>query len=193
MTQVQGNAAPNAAPGDKTGLGRLIGAGLLLVGLVLLALGAYLGPYTYATSTPGKLTVETCTVDYKYRSSTSSSSRKKTKTRWCYGTFTADDGSAKDLNAELKSDALHQRGYVIEAIKTGDTSYQLDHGWVGAIAVGCAWFFGALISLAIGTFGAVTGFVSGRSTGQGLFRTCLVLVGVGVVGLVVSLLVAFFV
>ncbi|KUN96082.1 hypothetical protein [Streptomyces caeruleatus] len=194
MTQVHGNPAPNAAgPGDRTGLGRLIGAGLILVGLVLLALGAYLGPYTYATATPGKLTVDTCTVDYKYRSSTSSSSRKKTKTRWCYGTFTSADGSVKDLNAELKSDALHQRGYVIEAIKTGDTSYQLDHGWVGAIAVGCAWFFGALIALAIGTFGAVTGFVGGGASAQGLFRTCLVLVGVGVVGLVVSLLVVFFV
>ncbi|MFE6625062.1 hypothetical protein ACFZBP_40810 [Streptomyces sp. NPDC008086] len=194
MTQVHGNAAPNAAgPGDRTNLGRLIGAGLILVGLVLLALGAYLGPYTYATATPGKLTVDTCTVDYKYRSSTSSSSRKKTKTRWCYGTFTSTDGSVKDLNAELKSDALHQRGYVIEAIKTGDTSYKLDHGWVGAIAVGCAWFFGALISLAIGTFGAATGFISGGASAQGLFRTCLVLVGVGVVGLVVSLLVVFFV
>ncbi|MET9970706.1 hypothetical protein ABZZ80_33540 [Streptomyces sp. NPDC006356] len=194
MTQVQGNAAPNSAgPGDRTSLGRLIGAGLILVGLVLLALGAYLGPYTYATATPGKLTVDTCTVDYKYRSSTSSSSRKKTKTRWCYGTFTSTDGSVKDLNAELKSDGLHQRGYVIEAIKTGDTSYKLDHGWVGAIAVGCAWFFGALISLAIGTFGAVTGFISGGASAQGVFRACLVLVGVGVVGLVVSLLVVFFV
>ncbi|KMS70650.1 hypothetical protein ACM01_30715 [Streptomyces viridochromogenes] len=194
MTQVHGNAAPNAAtPGDRTSLGRLIGAGLLLAGLVLLALGAYLGPYTYATATPGKLTVDTCTVDYKYRSSTSSGSRKKTKTRWCYGTFTSADGSVKDLNAELKSDALHQRGYVIEAVKTGDTSYKLDHGWAGAIAVGCAWFFGALISLAIGTFGTVTGFTSGGTSAQGLFRTCLVLVGVGVVGLVVSLLVVFFV
>ncbi|WP_217208484.1 hypothetical protein [Streptomyces sp. AC550_RSS872] len=194
MTQVQGNAAPNSAgPGDRTSLGRLIGAGLILVGLVLLALGAYLGPYTYATATPGKLTVDTCTVDYKYRSSTSSSSRKKTKTRWCYGTFTSTDGYVKDLNAELKSDALHQRGYVIDAIKTGDTSYKLDHGWVGAIALGCAWFFGALISLAIGTFGAVTGFISGGASAQGVFRTCLVLVGVGVVGLVVSLLVVFFV
>lgn len=193
MTQVHGNTAPNAAAsGDRTGLGRLIGAGLILVGLVLVALGAYLGPYTYATATPGKLTVDTCTVDYKYRSSTSSSSRKKTKTRWCYGTFTSNDGSVRDLNAELKSDALHERGYVIEALKTGDTSYQLDHGWVGAIATGCAWFFGALISLAIGAFGATTGFVGGGASAQGLFRTCLVLVGVGVVGLVVSLLVAFF-
>ncbi|MFI7412263.1 hypothetical protein ACIBU0_26675 [Streptomyces sp. NPDC049627] len=193
MTQVHGNAAPNAAaPEDRSNLSRLIGAGLILVGVVLMALGAYLGPYTYATSTPGKLTVDTCTVDYKYRSSTSSSSRKKTKTRWCYGTFTSDDGTVKDLNAELKSDALHQRGYVIEALKTGDTSYKLDQGWVYAIAVGCAWFFGALIALTTGIFATVTGFPFGRTPSQGLFRTCLVLVGVGVVGLVVSLLVAFF-
>lgn len=193
MTQVHGNAAPDAtSPGERTSLGRLIGAGLILVGLVLLALGAYLGPYTYATATPGKLTVETCTVDYKYRSSSSSGSRKKTKTRYCYGTFTSNNGSTKDLNAELKSDALHQRGYVIEALKTGDTTYKQDHGWVGAIATGCAWFFGALIALAIGIFGAVTGFSSGRAPSQGLFRTCLTLVVVGVIGLVISLLVAFF-
>ncbi|GHH31659.1 hypothetical protein [Streptomyces lanatus] len=187
MTQVQGTATD-----DRTSLGRLIGAGLILVGLVLLALGAYLGPYTYATATPGKLTVDTCTVDYKYRTSTSSSSRKKTKTRWCYGTFKSTDGSVTDLNAELKSDALHQRGYVIEALKTGDTTYKLDRGWVYAIAVGCAWLFGALISLAIGFFATVTGFPFGQASGQGLFRTCLVLVGVGAVGLTVSLLVAFF-
>ncbi|MDO0911320.1 hypothetical protein QQM39_10790 [Streptomyces sp. DT2A-34] len=193
MTQVHGNAAPNAAePETRAGLGRLIGAGLILVGVVLMALGAYLGPYTYATSTPGKLTVDTCTVDYKYRSSTSSSSRKKTKTRWCYGTFTANDGSMKDLNAELKSDALHQRGYVIETLKTGDTSYKLDRGWVGAIATGCAWFFGGLMPLAIGYFGVVTGFSSTRAPSAGLFRTCLVLVVVGVIGLLVSLLVGFF-
>ncbi|WP_128435282.1 hypothetical protein [Streptomyces cyaneus] len=193
MTQVHGNAAPNAAePEDRASLGRLIGAGLILVGVVLVALGAYLGPYTYATSTPGKLTVETCTVDYKYRSSTSSSSRKKTKTRWCYGTFTANDGSVKDLNAELKSDALHQRGYVIEALKTGDTSYKLDRGWVGAIATGCAWFFSALFPLTIGYFGVVTGFSSRRAPSPGLFRTCLVLVVVGGIGLIISLLVGFF-
>jgi hypothetical protein len=192
MTQVHGNAAPNAASsGDGAGLGRLIGTGLLLVGVVLLALGAYLGPYTYTTSTPGKLTVDTCTVDYKYRS-TSSSSRKKTKTRWCYGTFTSSDGSVKDLNAELRSDALYTRGHVLEARKTSDTSYELDHGWVGAIAVGCAWWFGALIPLAIGLFGAVTGFSSRQAPSQGLLRTCLVVIGVGVIGLVISLLVVFF-
>lgn len=194
MTQVHGNAATNAAaPGDRTGLGRLIGAGLILVGLVALALGAYLGPYTYATSTPGKLTVQTCTVEYKYRSSSSSSSsRKKTRTRWCYGTFTSDDGNVKDLNAELKSDALYTRGHVIEARRTSDTSYMQDHGWTRAIAVGCAWGFGALIALAIGLFCAVTGFPYGQGGSQGLFRTTLVTVGVGVLGLVVSLLVVFF-
>jgi hypothetical protein len=192
MTQVHGNTAPNAAAtGDRTGLGRLIGAGLILVGVVLLSLGAYLGPVRYATSTPGKLTVNNCTVEYKYRSS-SSSSRKKTKTRWCYGTFTADDGSAKDLNAELKSEALYQRGHVLDARKTSDTSYQLDRGWVYAIAVGLAWGFGALIALASGVFAAVTGFPFGRSESHGLFRVCLVLAGVGVVGLVISWLVAFF-
>lgn len=193
MTQVQGNAAPNAAaPGDRTSLGRLIGAGLILVGLVLLALGAYLGPYTYATSTPGKLTVETCTVDYKYRSSTSSSSRKKTKTRWCYGTFTANDGSAKDHNAELKSDALHQRGYVIEALKTGDTSYKLDRGWVGAIATGCAWFFGGLMPLSIGVLGATTGFSSTAPWSRRRFRPYLITTLVAGIGLITSLLVGFF-
>ncbi|MFE0257209.1 hypothetical protein [Streptomyces sp. NPDC059010] len=193
MTQVHGNAAPNAAaPGDRSSLGRLIGAGLILVGVVLMALGAYLGPYTYATSTKGKLTVETCTVDYKYRSSTSSSSRKKTKTRWCYGTFASSDGSVKDLNAELKSDALHQRGYVIEAIKTGDTSYKADHGWVGAIATGCAWFFGGLMPLAMGVFATITGLSSSQAPNQRLFRTCLALVVVGGLGLIISLLVGFF-
>jgi hypothetical protein len=193
MTQVQGNAAPNAAaPEERTSLGRLIGAALILVGVVLMALGAYLGPYTYATSTPGKLTVDTCTVDYKYGSSTSSSSRKKTKTRWCYGTFTADDGSVKDLNAELKSDALHQRGFVIEAIRTGDTSYKPDHGWVGAIAVGCAWFFGGLMPLSIGVLGATTGFSSTQPWSPRRFRPYLITTLVAVIGLMVSLLVGLF-
>src|SRR5438874_6557673 len=134
MTQVHGTAATNAAaPGDRTGRGRLIAAGLILVGLLALALGAYLGPYKYATSTPGKLTVQTCTVEYKYRSSSSSSSsRKKTRTRWCYGTFTSDNGTVKDLNAELRSDALYTRGHVIEARRTSDTSYMQDHGWARA-------------------------------------------------------------
>ncbi|MEV6741676.1 hypothetical protein AB0N14_34125 [Streptomyces sp. NPDC051104] len=192
MTQVHGNAATNAAvSGDRMRLGRLIGAGLILVGLVLLALGAFLGPYTYATSTPGKLTVETCTVDYKYRGA-SSSSRKETRTRWCYGTFTADDGSVKDLNAELKSDALYQRGHVLQARKSGDTSYKLDHGWVGAIAVGCAWWFGALIPLAVGLLGTVTGFSSRQPASQALLRTTVILVAVGVVGFAISLLVTFF-
>ncbi|MFC5216063.1 hypothetical protein [Streptomyces coerulescens] len=193
MTQVQGNAAPNAAaPEERTSLGRLIGAALILVGVVLMALGAYLGPYTYATSTQGKLTVDTCTVDYKYRSSTSSSSRKKTKTRWCYGTFTADDGSVKDLNAELKSDALHQRGFVIEAIRTGETSYKPDHGWVGAIAVGCAWFFGGLMPLSIGVLGATTGFSSTEPWSRRRFRPYLITTLVAVIGLMVSLLVGLF-
>ena len=193
MTQVHGNAEPNAAtPGDRTSLGRLIGAGLILVGLVLMALGAYLGPYTYATATPGKLTVDTCTVDYKYRSSTSSSSRKKTKTRWCYGTFTSADGSVKDLNAELKSDALHQRGFVVEAIRTGDTSYKLDHGWVGAIATGCAWFFGGLMPLSIGVLGATTGFSSTQPWSRRRLRPYLVTTLVAVFGLIISLLVGLF-
>ncbi|MBC9729912.1 hypothetical protein [Streptomyces sp. TRM68367] len=202
MAQVHGNAEPNAAaPGERAGLGRLIGAGLILVGLVLLALGAYLGPYSYATSTPGKLTVETCTVDYKYRSSTSSSSRKRTKTKWCYGTFTATNGTTKDLNAELRSDALYQRGDVIEALKTGDTSYQQDHGWVGAIAVGCVWWFGALIPLALGLFGTATGFAFGgasdvrrskQAASQGLLGAVYVLIAVGVIGFVISLLVMLF-
>ncbi|MEU8852091.1 hypothetical protein AB0C70_39060 [Streptomyces sp. NPDC048564] len=193
MTQVHGNPAPNAAaPTDRTNLGRLIGGGLILVGLVLMALGAYLGPYTYATSTPGKLTVETCTVDYKYRSSTSSSSRKKTKTRWCYGTFTAGDGSVKDLNADLKSDALHQRGYVIEALKTGDASYRLDRGWVGAIAIGCAWFFGGLMPLTIGVLGATTGFSSTQPWSRRRFRPYLIATLVAVIGLIISLMVGLF-
>jgi hypothetical protein len=193
MTQVHGNATPDtAAREDRTGLARLIGAGLIIVGVVLLSLGAYLGPVRYATSTPGKLTVETCTVDYKYRGS-SSSSRKRTKTRWCYGTFTADNGSARDLNAELKSDALYQKGHVLDARRSGDTNYQLDRGWVYAIALGCAWGFGALIALATGVFIAVTGFPYGEGESQALFRTCLTLVGVGVLGLAISLLVAFFV
>ncbi|MEU9395901.1 hypothetical protein AB0D86_38605 [Streptomyces sp. NPDC048324] len=192
MTQVQGNTASDtAARGDRTGLARLIGAGLILVGVVLLGLGAYLGPARYATSTPGKLTVETCTVDYKYRSA-SSSSRKKTKTRWCYGTFTADDGSTRDLNAELKSDALYQKGHVLDARRSSDTAYQLDRGWVYAIALACAWGFGALIALATGVFVAVTGFPYGEGESRRLFRVCMVLVGVGVLGLAVSLLVTFF-
>ncbi|MGC9542578.1 hypothetical protein [Streptomyces sp. UG1] len=206
MAQVHGSpgspATNTAAPGGPSALGRLIGLGLLLAGVVLLALGAYLGPYSYATSTPGKLTVETCTVDYKYRSSTSSSSRKRTKTKWCYGTFTAADGSPKDLNAELKSDALHQRGDVIEALKTGDTSYQQDQGWVGAIAVGCVWWFGALVPLALGLFSTTTGFAFGgasdfrrsrQAAGQGLINTVYSLIAVGVIGFGISLLVMFFV
>ncbi|MEV5913751.1 hypothetical protein AB0M00_33245 [Streptomyces chartreusis] len=191
MTQVHGNPPPTTTPGDRTGLGRLIGAGLILVSLVLLALGAYLGPYTYSSSTQGKLTVETCTVDYKYRSSTSSSSRKRTKTKWCYGTFTSTDGSTKDINAELKSDALHQRGDVIEALKTGDTSYQQDQGWTGAIAVGCVWWFGSLFPLTIGYFGTATSFSSSQAPSQRLLRACVTLVAVGGIGLIVSLLVAF--
>ncbi|MFJ4370500.1 hypothetical protein ACIP4S_41115 [Streptomyces chartreusis] len=191
MTQVHGNPSNTTAPADRTGLGRLIGVGLILVSLVLLALGAYLGPYTYSSSTQGKLTVETCTVDYKYRSSTSSSSRKKTKTKWCYGTFTSTDGSTKDINAELKSDALHQRGDVIQALKTGDTSYQQDHGWPGAIAVGCIWWFGSLFPLTIGYFGTATGFSSSQAPSRRLLRACVILVAVGGIGLIVSLLVAF--
>ncbi|MGW1162613.1 hypothetical protein ACWD48_31315 [Streptomyces sp. NPDC002519] len=201
MAQVPGNAATNAAaPGERTGLGRLIGAGLILVSLVLLALGAYLGPYTYATSTPGKLTVQTCTVDYKYRKA-SSSSRSRTKTRWCYGTFIANDGTVKDLNADLKSDALYQRGHVLEARKTGDISYELDRGWAHAIAVGFAWWFGALIPLALGLFFTATGFAfggpsdvhrAGQAASQGLLRTVYVLGIVGVIGFAVSILVAFF-
>ncbi|MDC0772168.1 hypothetical protein [Streptomyces sp. HD] len=192
MTQVHGNPAPNtAAAGDRSSLYRLIGAGLILVGVVLMALGAYLGPYTYATSTPGKLTVDTCTVDYKYRSSTSSSSRKKTKTRWCYGTFTSNDGSVKDLNAELKSD-LHQRGYVIEAIKTGDTTYKLDHGWVGAIATGCAWFFGGLMPLSMGVLAAITGLSSSYPWSRRRARPYLITSVVAVIGLITSLLVRLF-
>ncbi|MET8955835.1 hypothetical protein ACWEO4_26005 [Streptomyces sp. NPDC004393] len=202
MTQVHGNTATNAAgPEERTGLGRLIGAGLILVSLVLLALGAFLGPYRYATSTAGKLTVQTCTVDYKYRSSTSSNSQKRTKTRWCYGTFTAADGSANDLNAELKSDALYPRGHIIEARKSGDTSYQQDHGWVSGIAVGCAWWFAALIPLAIGLFFTATGFAfggpsdvhrAGQAASQGLLRTIYVLTAAGVIGFAISLLVLFF-
>ncbi|MEU6147572.1 hypothetical protein ABZ848_45395 [Streptomyces sp. NPDC047081] len=202
MTQVHGNSAPNtAAQEGQPGLGRLIGAGLILVSLLLLALGTFLGPYRYATSTPGKLTVETCTVDYKYRSSSSSSSRKRTKTRWCYGTFTANDGSTKDLNAELKSDALYTRGHVLQARKSSDTSYQLDQGWPHAIALGCAWAFGALLPLAAGLFFTATGFAfggpadvrrAGEAASQGLQRTIYVMGLTGVIGLVISMLVVFF-
>lgn len=199
MAQAQTSSTSSGS--NAGGLGRLIGVGLLLAGVVLLALGAYLGPYTYATSTPGKLTVETCTVDYKHRGTSSSSSRKRTKTKWCYGTFTATDGSVKDLNAELRSDSLHQRGEVIDALKTGDTSYQQDSGWVGSIAVGCAWWFGALIPLALGLLCTATGFAFGGASdfnrakatmGQGLLSTFYTLIAVGVLGVGVSLLVMFF-
>ncbi|MEU6573386.1 hypothetical protein [Streptomyces sp. NPDC046805] len=203
MAQAQGNAATTAAaPGERASRGRLIGAGLILVGVVLLALGAFLGPYTYATSIPGKLTVETCSINYKYSSTSSRHARKRTKTRWCYGAFTATDGSAKDLNAELRSDALYKHGDVLDARKTGDTSYQQDQGWVGAVAVGCVWWFGALIPLALGLFGVATGFAYGgaadvtrsqRAASQGLLRTVYVLLAAGVIGFVVSLLVTFFV
>jgi hypothetical protein len=200
MTQVQGNAAPNAAsPGDRTNLGRLIGAGLILVGLVLLALGAYLGPYTHITATPGTLMVNTCTVDYKY-GSTSGSSYKKTKTRHCYGTFISNDGKVRDLNADLKSDSLHRRGYTIEALKTGDTSYKEDHGWVGAIALGCAWWFAALVPLAVGLFCARTGFSFGgaadmnrasRLGGSGFENAMIIMFAVGLLGLMISMFVVF--
>ncbi|MEW2425448.1 hypothetical protein AB0911_33480 [Streptomyces nigra] len=207
MTQAQASSASSGSSGasgsrSTGGLGRLIGVGLLLAGVVLLALGAYLGPYTYATSTPGKLTVETCTVDYKHRSTSSSSSRKRTKTKWCYGTFTATDGSVKDLNAELRSDSLHQRGEVIDALKTGETSYQQDSGWVGSIAVGCAWWFGALIPLALGLLCTTTGFAFGgasdfnrskRAMAPGLLSTVYTLIAVGIVGVALSFLVMFFV
>ncbi|MFC9314790.1 hypothetical protein ACFTWR_10545 [Streptomyces nigra] len=204
MTQAHTNSASPGSSGSRNigGLGRLIGVGLLLAGVVLLALGAYLGPYTYATSTPGKLTVETCTVDYKHRSTSSSSSRKRTKTKWCYGTFTATDGSVKDLNAELRSDSLHQRGEVIDAFKTGETSYQQDSGWVGSIALGCAWWFGALIPLALGLLCTTTGFAFGgasdfnrakRAMAPGLLSTVYTLIAVGIVGVALSFLVMFFV
>ncbi|MFC8784582.1 hypothetical protein [Streptomyces nigra] len=210
MTQAQASSASSGSSGSSgasgsrsTGsLGRLIGVGLLLAGVVLLSLGAYLGPYTYATSTPGKLTVETCTVDYKHRSSSSSSSRKRTKTKWCYGTFTATDGSVKDLNAELRSDSLHQRGEVIDALKTGETSYQQDSGWVGSIALGCAWWFGALIPLALGLLCTATGFAFGgasdfnrakQAVAPGLLSTVYTLIVVGIVGVALSFLVMFFV
>ncbi|MFK4869643.1 hypothetical protein ACI3K4_30965 [Streptomyces sp. CSMPJR101] len=207
MTQAQASSASSGSSGasgsrSTGGLGRLIGVGLLLAGVVLLALGAYLGPYTYATSTPGKLTVETCTVDYKHRSTSSSSSRKRTKTKWCYGTFTATDGSVKDLNAELRSDSLHQRGEVIDALKTGETSYQQDSGWVGSIALGCAWWFGALIPLALGLLCTTTGFAFGgasdfnrskRAMAPGLLSTVYTLIAVGIVGVALSFLVMFFV
>ncbi|MFB8756020.1 hypothetical protein [Streptomyces nigra] len=197
----QAQASSTSSGSSAGGPGRLIGVGLVLVSVVLLALGAYLGPYAYATSTPGKLTVETCTVDYKHRSSSSSSSRKRTKTRWCYGTFTANDGSVKDLNAELRSDSLHQRGEVIEALKTGETSYQQDSGWVGSIAVGCAWWFGALIPLALGLLCTATGFAFGgasdfnrakQAMGHRLLNTFVVLIAVGVIGVALSFLVMFF-
>ncbi|MEV8091039.1 hypothetical protein [Streptomyces nigra] len=200
MAQAQTSSTSSGS--SAGGLGRLIGVGLLLAGVVLLALGAYLGPYTYATSTPGKLTVETCTVDYKHRGTSSSSSRKRTKTKWCYGTFTATDGSVKDLNAELRSDSLHQRGEVIDALKTGDTSYQQDSGWVGSIAVGCAWWFGALIPLALGLLCTATGFAFGgasdfnrakRAVAPGLLSTVYTLLAVGIVGVALSFLVMFFV
>ncbi|MFJ7023366.1 hypothetical protein ACIQUW_33890 [Streptomyces sp. NPDC101117] len=199
MAQAQTSSTSSGS--SAGGLGRLIGVGLLLASVVLLALGAYLGPYAYATSTPGKLTVETCTVDYKHRSSSSSSSRKRTKTRWCYGTFTANDGSVKDLNAELRSDSLHQRGEVIEALRTGETSYQRDSGWVGSIAVGCAWWFGALVPLALGLLCTATGFAFGgasdfnRAKGAvapGLLSTVYTLLAMGAIGVVLSLLVMFF-
>ncbi|MFJ3658195.1 hypothetical protein ACIPPR_33425 [Streptomyces nigra] len=210
MTQAQASSASSGSSGSSgasgsrrtVGLGRLIGVGLLLAGVVLLALGAYLGPYTYATSTPGKLTVETCTVDYKHRSTSSSSSRKRTKTKWCYGTFTATDGSVKDLNAELRSDSLHQRGEEIDALKTGETSYQQDSGWVGSIALGCAWWFGALIPLALGLLCTTTGFAFGgasdfnrskRAMAPGLLSTVYTLIAVGIVGIALSFLVMFFV
>ncbi|MFI9802284.1 hypothetical protein [Streptomyces sp. NPDC052302] len=200
MAQAQTSSTSSGSSAGR--LGRLIGVGLLLASVVLVALGAYLGPYTYSTSTPGKLTVETCTVDYKHRSSSSSSSRKRTKTRWCYGTFTANDGSVKDLNAELRSDSLHQRGEVIDALKTGDTSYQQDHGWVGSIAVGCAWWFGALIPLALGLLCTATGFAFGGASdfnrakqagAPGLHSTVYTLIAVGIVGVALSFLVMFFV
>jgi hypothetical protein len=192
MTQVHGNAATNTSePADRTSLGRLIGVGLILVSLVLLAVGAYRGPYSYATSTPGKLTVDTCTVSIRYGTTTSHKTRTRTKTRWCYGTFTSNDGTTKDLNAELQSKHLYQRGTVIQARRISDLSYSQDLGWVNAIAVGCMWWFGALLPLAVGIFGAVTGFVY-RRAGNGLFRTSFVLIAVGVIGWVVSLLVTFF-
>ena len=90
---------------------------------------------------------------------------------------------------------------MIDALKTGDKSYQQDGGWVGSCALGCAWWFGALIPLALGLLCTASGFAFGgasdfnrakQAVAPGLLSTVYTLLAVGAIGVVLSLLVMFF-
>lgn len=185
-------------------MARLIGVGVMLVTLIG---GGILGwQALYAAGlrgTHGEFTVSQCSAHtVSYRSHGKHRTREEVK---CYGTFTADGGKGNDPNAYLEPSSTHPTGSKIAVTQTDSASTlesrRFSYVEAGAWNAGlmCAFAFGMLIGTALGAFMTVTGYTgtrsrvsygtAWRSTAGGATRPILFgLAGVGVLGVVVSLL-----
>ncbi|WP_159393160.1 hypothetical protein [Streptomyces rimosus] len=194
-----GNNVPGVQDGVNRGLGRLIGVGVSLAGLLLIAVGVYVGPYSvWVDGSPGKITVEACATDYHYANKQHSGNR--TRDIQCYGTFRSDDGRTKDLNASVDSWHKFKEGDLIEVRQVGRSSY-VQHSW-NRLANGVLCLCGGLVVLVLGVLCTVTGYRfrgapsfddAWRSVGAGVLRTLMVgVMAAGLIGAVLSGAVLFF-
>ncbi|MFD8565980.1 hypothetical protein [Streptomyces sp. NPDC059639] len=189
-------------------LGRLVGAGIIVVALLFSGFFGWEGLYAAGIrGTHGELKVEKCTVKYeRYRSHGHYRTRRSYD---CYGTFTSDDGKTKDINAVLDDSKLRydadETVSVTQAGEAVSTTRDFDYVVSDAKHAGYdfAGAFALLIAVALGIFCTVTGYFPGkrcqvsynqawRASARGATRPVIIAVGaIGALGALVSLILGF--
>ncbi|MEU6846138.1 hypothetical protein ABZ930_30110 [Streptomyces sp. NPDC046716] len=188
-------------------LGRLIGAGIIVVALLFSGFFGWEGLYAAGVrGTHGELKVEKCTV--KYERHRSHGHYRTRRSYDCYGTFTSDDGKTKDINAVLDGKmryAADEKVSVTQAGEAVSTDRDFDYVVSDAKHAGYnfAGAFALLIAVALGIFCTVTGYFPGkgckvsyneawRASARGATRPVVIAVGaVGALGALVSLLLGY--
>ncbi|WP_420035838.1 hypothetical protein ACN2WE_29555 [Streptomyces sp. cg28] len=199
---------PQAPVGPKVPvLGRLIGAGIIVVALLFSGYFAWEGLYAAGVrGVHGELKVEKCTAKYeRYRSHGHYRTRRSYD---CFGVFTSDDGRTKDINAVLDTKLRYDADESVSVTQAGEavsTSRDFDYVVSDAKHAGFnfAGSFALLIAVALGIFCAATGYFPGRrcqvsyneawrASARGATRPVVIAVGaIGAVGALVSLLLGY--
>ncbi|WP_353945065.1 hypothetical protein ABII15_28215 [Streptomyces sp. HUAS MG91] len=201
-------AAPQQPGGSKVPvLGRLIGAGIIVVALLFSSFFGWEGLYAAGVrGVHGELKVDKCTVKYeRYRTHGHYRTRRSYD---CYGTFTSDDGKTKDINAVLDTELRYDADETVSVTQSGEAvSTSRDYDYVVSDAkhagFNFAGSFALLIAVALGVFCAATGYFPGRrckvsyseawrASARGATRPAVIVIGaIGAVGALVSLLLGY--
>ncbi|MFJ4716069.1 hypothetical protein [Streptomyces sp. NPDC088785] len=188
-------------------LGRLVGAGIVVVALFFGGYFAWEGLYAAGVrGTHGELKVDKCVTTYE-RHRTHGHYRTR-RSYDCHGTFTSDDGGTKDPDAVLDTETRRTAGETVAVTRAGGAvSAGRDFDYVLSDARHAGFDFAAacalLIGVALGVFCTVTGYFPGRrcqvsyqeawrASARGATRPVVLALGAaGALGALVSLLLGY--